>query len=74
MKDELGPRWLAKFVADTFGYFWAPCPLCGKYYSGREWRLNQYAGLPPNEQGIGEGVCPRKACTEAASRKRLESR
>lgn len=36
-------------------YFWLPCPLCGKYFGGHEWKSGNdiYHG-----NGSGEGVCP----------------
>ena len=30
------PRWLAKWIAVTFGYFWLPCPNCGQKFAGFE--------------------------------------
>ena len=31
-------RILAKLYADFFGYFWLPCPICGKFFGGHECR------------------------------------
>lgn len=30
------PRWLAQMRADFFGYFWLPCPACGRHFGGFE--------------------------------------
>lgn len=30
------PRWLHKLYAKMFGYFWLPCPVCGKPFGGHE--------------------------------------
>lgn len=29
-------RFLNKMYANLFGYFWKPCPLCGKMFGGHE--------------------------------------
>jgi len=29
-------RWLAKSLAKVFGYFWLPCPNCGREFGGFE--------------------------------------
>lgn len=31
-------RTLNKLYAKTFGYFWLPCPNCGQYCGGHEWK------------------------------------
>ncbi len=30
------PRWVQHFIACLFGYFWAPCPVCGQMFGGQE--------------------------------------
>jgi hypothetical protein len=30
------PRWLHRFYAWAFGYFWLPCPACGRMFGGHE--------------------------------------
>lgn len=32
------PRCLHQLYAFWLGYFWLPCPLCGKYFGGHEWK------------------------------------
>ncbi len=51
------PRWFNCIFAFLGGYFWLPCPLCGKNFGGHEW-FNDYESLY-NGNGRGEGVCPR---------------
>lgn len=31
-----GPRFFRKWYAETFGYFWLPCPRCGRMFGGHE--------------------------------------
>ena len=57
-------RTVNKFYANIMGYFWAPCPLCGKYFGGHEWR--DYGGKVPSiptGPGRGKGICP--DCTKS---------
>lgn len=30
------PRWLHRLYAFVNGYFWLPCPSCGRYFGGHE--------------------------------------
>jgi ribosome-binding protein aMBF1 (putative translation factor) len=30
------PRWLQHFIAWLLGYFWLPCPICGRMFGGQE--------------------------------------
>ena len=30
------PRWLNRIYARVFGYFWFPCPICGRDFGGHE--------------------------------------
>ena len=60
------PRWLHHLWANLGGYFWLPCPLCGRDSGGHEWR--RINGKPdsipwPGKQGTHIGICP--ACTRA---------
>jgi hypothetical protein len=59
-------RFLNKVYASIFGYFWIPCPLCGKEFGGQEWK--SYDGksdsIPSKKNiGAGEGICP--DCTKS---------
>jgi len=60
------PRWLHRLYAWTLGYFWAPCPLCGRYFGGHEWLIDDDlpCTIPTGEPGGGGlGICP--DCTRA---------
>jgi hypothetical protein len=59
------PRWLHRLWARLFGYFWLPCPSCGRMFGGHEWgdRDGKVASIPSEEQGISTGICP--GCTRA---------
>lgn len=48
-------RFFNRVVAKFFGYFWLPCPLCGEYFGGHEWRNynGKYSALAD-----GKGICP----------------
>lgn len=53
------PRWFVRVFAFFAGYFWAPCPVCGKGFAGFE---SAGIGLPN-----GLIVCGRTpACGRAA--------
>lgn len=47
-----GPRWIHKLYAEAMGYFWMPCPVCGRMFGGHEWAAT--IELAP---GKGQGVC-----------------
>lgn len=57
------PRWWAKLRADVGGYFWLPCPLCGRMFGGHEWRdrRGRCSSIPTERRGISTGICP--TCT-----------
>ena len=52
-------RFLHRCYAFLFGYFWIPCPLCGKYFGGHEWLVEDSLWI--NERDA-EAVCPN--CSE----------
>ncbi|MEU7170270.1 hypothetical protein ABZ949_02110 [Micromonospora tulbaghiae] len=66
-------RTIHRWWANLAGYFWKPCPLCGKPFGGHEWRDidGKLSSVPnpmqqPWRQGAyaftGQvGICP--ACT-----------
>jgi hypothetical protein len=47
------PRWLNHLWAGLAGYFWLPCPLCGKEFGGHEWDGRSICGPQPDGHGIG---------------------
>jgi len=55
-------RAAARLYAQMFGYFWLPCPVCGNYFGGQEWRDvdGHDAAIPDPEEGpgYGRGICP----------------
>lgn len=59
------PRWVHKMVADVAGYFWLPCPACGRYFGGHECRDvdGHFSAIPDNEEGMSSLICP--VCTAA---------
>ena len=52
-------EFLRKFWANMNGYFWLPCPVCGRMFGGFEIADNGLIGKP------GEcGTCVCKKCNE----------
>ena len=50
-----GPRWMHRLWAYLLGYFWAPCPVCGREFGGHEW---DGQGIPKRtEPYIKRAVC-----------------
>ena len=47
------PRWINYLYAYIFGYYWLPCPLCGKNYGGHE----SFGGGIYLGNGEGKMVC-----------------
>lgn len=47
-------RFLHRCYAWVFGYFWLPCPVCGKYFGGHEAPIG--AGIIKDGKGLM--VCP----------------
>ena len=49
-----------KFRAAIGGYFWLPCPLCGQFFGGHEWRDidDKPSHIPSDRPGIYQGICP----------------
>ncbi|AGH31819.1 hypothetical protein SLPG_00025 [Salicola phage CGphi29] len=55
-----------KFKADSGGYFWMPCPVCGRYFGGHEW-VYPYPCIWDGK-GSGSGVCMKPQCIWEAGR------
>jgi hypothetical protein len=55
---------LHRLYAWALGYFWIPCPLCGRYFGGHEWREvdGKPASVPDSRGGADIGlsiaICP----------------
>ncbi len=47
-------RWLQEIIADSCGYFWSPCPLCGEFGGGHEWTHHKGLNYSP---GRGTWIC-----------------
>ena len=60
-------RLLNKIYAKLCGYFWLPCPMCGKMFGGHEWKDGNDLMLSMNH---GKGVCPN--CGQIAAKRNLE--
>lgn len=58
-------RLLHKIYAWFFGYFWLPCPVCGKEFGGHE-VANKHTSALVCENGHAYGVCPNPKCSEEA--------
>lgn len=50
-----GPRWAHRLWARWTGYFWKPCPVCGRFFGGHEWGM--YSSIPTGRPGITQAVC-----------------
>lgn len=51
-----GPRWMHHIIAELGGYFWLPCPVCGRMFGGHEWRP-PYPSIFHEDGFTGTGVC-----------------
>lgn len=60
-------RLMHRLWAWLAGYFWLPCPVCGKQFGGHE----EPTGLLRLENGEGRVTCPR---CEVARRKQVAQR
>lgn len=58
-------HWL---YAHLFGYFWLPCPLCGRTFGGHE----APQGALLLSYGSGVSTCPDPACVAEARRRSAE--
>lgn len=48
------PRWVYRLHAWLGGYFWKPCDICGRPFSGWEWGRD---GHTIRSGFMGRGVC-----------------
>jgi len=54
------PRWIHRLWAFVAGYFWLPCPECGRYFGGHEVRGPAYDGPEIIRPGrVRKTLCPR---------------
>ena len=59
-------RKLHKLYAYLFGYFWLPCPVCGKYFGGHEIANKESIIALYSKDGRGKLVCPDPQCAYEA--------
>jgi hypothetical protein len=64
-------RILHRLYAHLFGYFWLPCPLCGRMFGGHEGDGCGEAVLW--DDGRAYVVCTLKECQQEATLRRLQS-
>lgn len=55
------PRFIHRIYAFLLGYFWLPCPLCGKPFGGHEWTNSDSVLV----EGHNSGICNACARTRA---------
>lgn len=48
------PRWINHAYAELLGYWWLPCPVCGRHYGGHE---RTDASIPTDELDKFQSVC-----------------
>lgn len=65
-------RLLNKMYANLFGYFWLPCPICGKPFGGHEWKSGSDYSLDYPDGSGGVGICP--DCGDKRKKERLQDR
>ena len=51
-------RFLNQIYAFAWGYFWIPCPVCGKMFGGHEHADGCLHTIPSDEPHIGYVICP----------------
>ena len=60
-------RILHRLYAAIFGYFWLPCPVCGKKFGGHEWDFGTEALAVEEADGWhAYGVCSDSCSLKAA--------
>ena len=52
-------RLFNKNYANSMGYFWLPCPLCGESFGGHEWKVGDCHSIPIKDKpNMRKGICP----------------
>lgn len=67
-----GPRWWHHLRAHLGGYFWLPCPACGRFFGGHEWPTFG-PSLPTDRPGIYTLTCGHRDCPSWFLQQRLVS-
>ena len=55
-------RTLHRIYAWMFGYFWLPCPVCGRMFGGHE-IANAFTAALITDHGHAYCVCPDPQCS-----------
>ena len=61
------PRFIHCILAHGRGYFWLPCPICGRKFGGHEYN-SIYLKVGPN---TGKSICRDPACAVEARRRNV---
>ena len=59
-------RTIHKIYAWLFGYFWLPCPMCGRMFGGHE-IVRVHAAALVGDDGKARCVCPDPMCSHDAA-------
>lgn len=65
------PTPIKKWLAESFGYFWKPCPICGKFFAGFE--VNGHNGYLINRATMNLD-CADLTCSDPACKAEAERR
>ena len=68
-RQSILPRFVHHFWARLRGYFWAPCPICGRKFGGHE-QSGIFLITEPN--GGGWMVCRDPECINETRRRNLK--
>jgi hypothetical protein len=61
-------RWLNKMYANAMGFFWQPCPICGRMFGGHE-----TAETILMNKDLNTGWCVCEKCEKEAARRNEET-
>jgi hypothetical protein len=56
---RMNHRFLNRIYAHLLGYFWKPCPICGKFFGGHEISYEHLNTIPSKcDRHVGDIICP----------------
>lgn len=58
------PRWAYRLHARLLGYFWLPCPICRRRFSGWEWAHRNYPSITTTSRPVHVRTA---TCTQACA-------
>ena len=61
-----------RIYAAMFGYFWLPCPVCGRMFGGHELNNKNTASLI-GDDGKAQCVCPDPMCSHDAAVRNIQN-